>query len=103
MSLNKNIVYLLVLDATSMLLAVLGYLAVLTGYCLAKPQTAIMPYYICTKIHLDLLPPLAIIAGFLHGAAGLSLWVSKIKRGLDPYIWALSAIFTSYLLYLWLS
>ncbi|MEZ0248524.1 MAG: hypothetical protein ABWJ97_04565 [Thermoproteus sp.] len=100
--LNKNIIYLLILDVTSIILAVLGYLAVLTGYCLAKPQTAAMPYDMCAKIHLDLLPPLAIIVGFLHGAAGLSLWISRIKRGLDPYIWALSAVLALYLIYLWL-
>lgn len=100
MGVNKNLIYLVLVDATAVLLAALGYLAVLTGYCLSKPQASILPYGLCAKLHLDLIPLAAITVGFIHGAAGFSLWIARIRKGLDLYIWIIGFIAMIYLIYL---
>ncbi|MDT7868703.1 MAG: hypothetical protein RXQ56_05455 [Thermoproteus sp.] len=33
------------------------------------------------RLHLDLLPPLAIPVGSVHAIAGFSLWLTRVKRG----------------------
>ncbi|MFP3348860.1 MAG: hypothetical protein RXN90_06000 [Thermoproteus sp.] len=35
----------------------------------------------CARLHLDLLPPLAIPVGSVHAIAGFSLWLTRVKRG----------------------
>lgn len=100
MGVNKNLIYLALVDTTAVLLAALGYLAALTGYCMSKPQASVLPYGVCAKLHLDLIPPIAAAVGFVHTAAGLSLWLARIGKKLDLYIWIIGFIATLYLIHL---
>ncbi|AEA12741.1 hypothetical protein TUZN_1265 [Thermoproteus uzoniensis 768-20] len=99
MGLNKNLIYLALTDLTSALLAALGLMAVLTGYCAAKPYAFPIPYAVCARLHLDLLPMLLTIAGSLHAIAGFSLWALRVRKGADIYVWAIGIAATGYLVY----
>jgi len=100
MGLNKNLVYIALIDLTAALLAVLGLMAVFTGYCISKPRLFPLQYAVRARLHLDLLPPLAILVGSVHAIAGFSLWLTRVKKGVDLYTWIFGVALTGYLIYI---
>jgi len=52
------------------------------------------------RLHLDLLPPLAIPVGSVHAIAGFSLWLTRVKKGVDLYTWIFGVALTGYLIYI---
>lgn len=97
---NRITIYSILLDATAVPLAVLGFLYAASGICLAGPSAVPLPYQLCARLHLDsLFLPTAVLAA-VHGGAGLAIWLSKIGRGLDLLAWPPTAAAVALLL-LW--
>ena len=84
---KRFVLYRVLLEVSSMVLAVLLYLFIVSGYGLIKPSTVekysfgLLGYDKCVRLHLSpLVRWLLILSGLVHGYCGFALMSLRIRR-----------------------
>ncbi len=93
-----------ILGVTSVMLIVFGFLAAVSGLCLAKPEVVeratfgIFTYGTCVKLHLGTAMAITVTTAVIHGVAGLYLWLLRMGRNW-LWLWVAGLAFVAWFLY----
>ncbi|MEM4742640.1 MAG: hypothetical protein QW792_01685 [Pyrobaculum sp.] len=97
-----------VLDITSVLLILFGFLTTISGLCLTKPEVVervtlglFSSHVACSRIHLGWTTITTIVVAIIHGAAGFDLWLMKTGRDV-PWVWLIALLLSIWFLYIYL-
>ncbi|MFN7106112.1 MAG: hypothetical protein ACK4M3_05970 [Pyrobaculum sp.] len=102
------VISIFIVDITSVVLTLLGFLTAVSGLCLVKPEAVeratlgvFSSYAVCSRLHLGWVAIATIVVTIIHGVAGFYLWLSRI--GVEAsWLWLLGLLFIIWILYIYL-